>query len=103
MAQTVEYKTHRQLVNGLADSRLSPAVLAYLMTQEDPQIQDGFMAAFISYVQSIVVHSYYYAIPGTKLDDGLVEICRAIYNDVFVPMGLASPVVKEIHSAELGV
>ena len=103
MAQTVEYKTHKQLVNGLADSRLSPAVLAYMMTQEDPQIQDGFMAAFISYVQSIVVHSYYYTTPGTQLNDGLVEICRAIYNDVFVPMGLASPVVKEIFSAELGV
>ena len=103
MAQTVEYKTHRQLVNGLADSRLSPAVLAYLMTQEDSQIQDGFMAAFISYVQSVTIQSYYYTSPLQQLDDGLVEICRAIYNDVFVPMGFASPIVKETNSAELGI
>ena len=50
MANTVEVKVHKAYVNGLADLRLSPAVLAYLMTMEPAKIQDSHIASFLAYV-----------------------------------------------------
>jgi len=102
MANTVEVKVHKAYVNGLADLRLSPAVLAYLMTMEPAKIQDSHIASFLAYVQSIVIQHRYGVLPGAVLNDTLVELCEDIYSNVMVPMGLAVPVHTNLPSVDLG-
>jgi hypothetical protein len=92
MSTPVEYKIHKQHVNGLADSRLSPGTLGYLMTQEAYPIQEAYVTAFIAYVKSMSVYKKRGIIPGSHQNDEIAAICEAIHDDVLVPMDITDPI-----------
>jgi hypothetical protein len=48
---SIEDKAHAKFTNALADSRVSPAVLAMLMRHESKYVNESLLQYFVSYVQ----------------------------------------------------
>lgn len=46
-------KVHKQIVNGLNDMRVSPAVLALLMTKENANTNTEMFGYFVNYVNTM--------------------------------------------------
>jgi len=46
-------KLHSHIANGLSDTRVSPAVLAYKMLQENVYVNESLLQYFVNYVNTM--------------------------------------------------
>jgi hypothetical protein len=47
---SLEEAAYKKLSNSLADTRMSPAILAMKMSKENAQVADGMLSLFVNYI-----------------------------------------------------